>query len=442
MKHIKPISTLLLALTLLSSCNGSSPEVPTSDTNDITSSENLAEDYIIMTVENMVDPYLGKLNIRTGVLTPLCSDPVCSHDTTDCPMYCINPAYKQKGNMIYYIRTGGFDDEFDRMGLFSYNLENGKTEKLLGFDEKDADGFPVGFDLTDKYIMYYCDKIKEDAVFTVDEFGYSAPRLEDEYYEIWRLDLSTKETVRLGDTQSFKLPYADAGMLKYDSETVTWGIGREIVVTDYDFNIISVEDHNRETFAWQVGEYAYRSKKAADPDAASYGAKDYYLVDSSGEEKLIIENMLRMIMVDDKIVYMKYDKDKCRVVFSKEDIPDLKNEYVQYFNNEIYIMNADGSDAHLIGTVDDPYIDNSHAYIFTNISGTVYTKEGICLAQLWHPYTYEVYDPETKEKYTNYQLEDLGGYVMIDTVNETLRVVYMNGEPYTPVRDISAELKK
>lgn len=75
-------------------------------------------------------------------------------------MYCINPAYKQKGNMIYYIRTGGFDDEFDRMGLFSYNLENGKTEKLLGFDEKDADGFPVGFDLTDKYIMYYCDKIK------------------------------------------------------------------------------------------------------------------------------------------------------------------------------------------------------------------------------------------------------------------------------------------
>lgn len=185
----------------------------------------------------------------------------------------------------------------------------------------------------------------------MDEFGYSAPRLEDEYYEIWRLDLSTKETVRLGDTQSFKLPYADAGMLKYDSETVTWGIGREIVVTDYDFNIISVEDHNRETFAWQVGEYAYRSKKAADPDAASYGAKDYYLVDSSGEEKLIIENMLRMIMVDDKIVYMKYDKDKCRVVFSKEDIPDLKNEYVQYFNNEIYIMNADGSDAHLIGTV-------------------------------------------------------------------------------------------
>ena len=88
----KMLFSTLAALILLTSCSASTNRNPTGKSGEADAG-NLADDYIILTMENQDALYLGKVNIHTGSLTPLCTDPVCNHFDMSCPMYGINPAF-------------------------------------------------------------------------------------------------------------------------------------------------------------------------------------------------------------------------------------------------------------------------------------------------------------------------------------------------------------
>lgn len=430
----KMLFSTLAALILLTSCSASTNRNPTGKSGEADAG-NLADDYIILTMENQDALYLGKVNIHTGSLTPLCTDPVCNHFDMSCPMYGINPAFIQDGDILYFSREGGYDNIIERIGLFAYNLRTGEFEKLISCDKDKIDDFPDNFFKAGDYLFYYCDRMKEVA--SEEEVS-----IENRYFDIYRFDIKTGANEKIGDTTDFPIPFSAPVMLESDEQTIEWEMGNLVVSTDYDFNILKSEEIDLSNRVFEKGEYTYSVKTAADPDAAAVGAWDFYIIDSDGDEKLIMENMLSYIHLTDCIVYTKYIKDKCELLYSKDEVENLAEDYYDYINHDLYIVNVDGTDNRLLGTVEDPYIDNSHIYMFNNVSGCVHEKDGVCLALMSHMTPEERYDIETQTVYTVITPESLGGVVVINTETGDINVTYMNGEPYTPYRDISAELKK
>ena len=483
MKHTRIIAALLTVLTL-ASCTGTSTEQGSDPAH--TTETVPASDYFVVNLSKPGDvyEYAYKINSNTGTYVNICPDPVCKHDSPECPFYDAGWNYQVYGDYFYYRRdrTGGFsvavapgvdyEPPFseDQSGLFRLNMTLGTNEKLIPYDKDHPDDFASNYYYpSEKYLFYYKIRVTEAEsvsvaphVFSEDgepEYETTLCRLEYDSGEIKELETFQQEPSGCPRPKTFK------------ESTVEWNYFGKLVVTDYDFNIISEDEtlgkkrttpdgegrivtYNGRDFIMRdtdadYGEYKFKGGKKTARGAGASGVIDFYLYDSeSGKETLIIKEGLGMpLYIEEKdiFVYMKPHKwTEENTLYAGELSTDGLALYDKA-EGEIWRVNADGTDERFICKVEDPYLDNSVLGDFLRVSHTKsYTNNSVIL-EMWHygldtsGYT----DPVTEEYLPIITvLDKLNGYAIVNVDTGEYKVVYPDGDPQTcAARDISAEIK-
>ncbi len=86
-----------------------------------------------------------RLNLKTGIVTGLCADPICRHDNEGCPLYNASVEVVD-GENVYFVRSinettsvdpsnGRPVTDYDK-SLWVYNISSGKTRKLADLNEE------------------------------------------------------------------------------------------------------------------------------------------------------------------------------------------------------------------------------------------------------------------------------------------------------------------
>ena len=421
MNRIGVSAVLLFCILLfsLSSCSGEKTEIAAGD-----KSGDLTTDYILYTDESYVVPRLFKLNVKTLSISSVCVDPVCTHDSAQCPMYNVYDI-NQIGDMLY------FNSYLENRGIIGYDLKTGNTKNVLEYDRKNPDDNPFCIAVAGKYIFYQCQRLK------VNEDG-SAQR---SHFDVYRLDTETGEKIFLGDTKDLLFPSDPLRINEFSDSEIIWDsmMGMKIV-TDYDFNVLS-EGMVSSDDIFERGAYSYTGEKS-DPSDPKCNYSNLYLIDSeTGEKKLIGEELVSYFITDECIVYLQHDKDKRRLMFSKEDDEKLIRDYYDRTNSEVYVMGLDGSDPHLICTIEDPYLENTAITFIENTKGMNNFKDGVCIVRIAYYYKELMIDSETREEYSMVFSVDAGGIAAVNTVTGEYRVLYPDARPYSSDIDVTPFLK-
>ena len=143
--------------------------------------------------ENKIIPTLIRINLETGEMTPVCSDPLCTHSTPSCPFAGAIDYIYINGTIIYYNRTYTIrngTEVFGQRQFCSYNLETMemriyKQEEIVS-ERQYGENIQMLF--YDNYCYYY------NYAYNSDDDSYS--------WKIMRLDLDTGDEVYLGDREN------------------------------------------------------------------------------------------------------------------------------------------------------------------------------------------------------------------------------------------------
>ena len=271
---------------------------------------NIGGDYIYGV---STDDILIKYHIPSGTATWVCQDPFCAHDYVNCP-FAVSPSqYAAMGNVLYYVKKT--DD--GRRSLRAYDGDSMQVEEI-----RVSDGV-ISRLFTYNYYLYFSESESSDGglINTV----------------IYRWDTQTDAF----DVIDCGHPYAKIN--KIEIGRIVWEQGEKVFSTD-----LNGEDERayNQTYQREWGKYVYRW----DYDYDKQEFSRLYRKDlTTGEEILIGQNMFCFYFYGDKVLYFKYT-DTPRYVTS-----DAGTQMKDKFGGNVYIMNSDGTNDHLLCHVDDFY---------------------------------------------------------------------------------------
>lgn len=325
MKHKFLIITLSLLLALLCSCNqgqgqGQGQELkPLKPLPErITASEldngemetgNIGGDYIYASTNSR----LIKYHIPSGTATWVCQDPFCEH-SLNCQFKVPDFRYAAIGNILYYVteidgqcRLRSYDG--DSMKIEEIRISNGVLSRLFSYN----------------YYLYFSELevVDHGIIGTV----------------IYRWDTQNGKTdvIDCGD------PYAK--IYKIEAGRIVWEKGDKYFSTDLsgederDYSPILQREWGNYVYSWQL--------------APGGGTACLYRTNrSTGEKILIAQNVERCYFYADKILYHK-KLDEPRYI-KTEAGATIKDE----FGGNVYVVNSDGTDNHLLCHVEDFYYGN------------------------------------------------------------------------------------
>lgn len=153
MKALKLLCTALsvvLFCVLFSSCAGSNEN----------SFFSLSDNYYIYSDFTSYPQTIKKMNLTTGEITPLCTDPLCTHDTDDCLFYeavcCVT-----SGNTVFFTRSKN-DVKLGSDGIYrveesicSYDYDTGEFKILCSFDADNKSTAQGRLDCMNGYVYFY-----------------------------------------------------------------------------------------------------------------------------------------------------------------------------------------------------------------------------------------------------------------------------------------------
>ena len=319
MKHKFLIITLSLLLALLCSCNqGQGQELkPLKPLPErITESEldngkmetgTIPGDYVYGSPTNSV---LIKYHIPSGTATTVCQDPFCDHNI-QCPFNVPDHWYAAIGNILYYSKK--IDGQSH---LRSYDGDSMKVEEILISNGVLSRLFSYN------YYLYFSELevVDHGIIGTV----------------IYRLDTQTGTT----DVIDCDDPYAK--IYKIEAGRIVWEKGDKYFSTD-----LSGEDERDYSPILQRewGQYVYRWTLDSNGKYTGLYRKDR----STNQEIVIAQDFDWFYFYGDKVVYWKRT-DTPRYVTS-----DAGKQIKDEWGGNVYVMNSDGSDAHLLCHVEDFY---------------------------------------------------------------------------------------
>ena len=267
-------------------------------------------DYVYGSPTNSV---LIKYHIPSGTATTVCQDPFCDHNI-QCPFSVPDHWYAAIGNILYYSKK--IDGQSH---LRSYDGDSMKVEEILISNGVLSRLFSYN------YYLYFSELevVDHGIIGTV----------------IYRLDTQTGTTdvIDCGD------PYAK--IYKIEAGRIVWEKGDKYFSTD-----LSGEDKRPYTPVLQRewGNYVYTWALGANGEFIRLSRKDR----STNQEIVIAQDFDWFYFYGDKVVYWKRT-DTPRYVTS-----DAGKQIKDEWGGNVYVMNSDGSDAHLLCHVEDFYYGN------------------------------------------------------------------------------------
>ena len=239
MKHFAAI--LLTATLLLIGCTDSSP-LP--EESVITPSETVRGLYVFRTEQGEPLSWHSygmplKINLLTGQTTTVCLDPLCMHDSEDCPFFSCSGSMAD-GEFLFYRRGDLVREEGGYSGsesLCTYNVLTGEAKLLETYPDS-----LIFAGIHGDYLYYYT------AIWAND-----GPELSCTYH-LWRADGRTGKILSLpldkeyrstgGWTNNADYP----NIHSFDGETITWRIADDTQPRAYRFYTTDLTGENRRDF--------------------------------------------------------------------------------------------------------------------------------------------------------------------------------------------------
>ena len=279
---------------------------------------------------------LMRYNVKTGNITTVCPDPLCGHNTGDCPFFGTQHTYYLKNNKV----------SFNRAYLTDKTKPDGYTPIFwLGFVTYDmkANKFTVhrrynDFDETGGNIMQLY----------VDNYRYFYDNVHDEKTDTWktlltRMNLDTSEILRLSeDDVSFEisgLPDINTKFLfELDSRIYMTDINT-IYSTDYEMKNKKV--HATGNFAFDVktdGKYIYYGVKTDMKSA--YKIQNVRRMNFDGTDDIDLGIVTAQFQITDKYIYYLTPDE---IAIGKSRVSGYGLPEITLYESEVRRCNHDGT---------------------------------------------------------------------------------------------------
>lgn len=254
---------------------------------------------------------LLKYNVKTGVATTVCNDPLCQHNSEDCLFYNANPAICVNDNKIYFCKYESNNTET----LYVYDIASGKNRKIkTGLDTDE-------FWRIESYLYLW------NRTYNTNEQKF--------YMELQRYEIENDKWVTLELVPAEERAY----YLNYDDEKIYWynDMGDEFT-TDYNYkNLSSVQIGGR-----MEGEYIYSLKRNFTTVSNYHEANSRSLYRREigvEKEEILSEDLDNYVIVNGKIIYITSIADPELVYQSPYDEND---KYYDHYNGCVYTMDLAG----------------------------------------------------------------------------------------------------
>lgn len=293
---------------------------------------------------------LSRINVESGVITPLCPDPLCTHSDESCGFYlAYNHSLQIISSCIYFLKS----DKNQNLGeqakyLCRFDMESGTFTDLYVPDEETMSDLFA----TDEYLYFNLVSTEENAAFR---------------YRIGRCHLKTKKVDILTEQ-------SEQRQTAYQSKDgrVFWqdGLG-SYFSTDVNFADRREGDRSYSD-SGSMGDYYFDLERTGFDDRTfSYLFRLTRINSITGEKTVSLEEVgCFPILYGNKIIYSKLDEPKLLGDMYDEESGEYK-PYYDKWGGKYYICDTDGSNERLLCDFGDT------GYAIPVITGLVGTKNGI-----------------------------------------------------------------
>jgi hypothetical protein len=165
--------------------------------------------------------------------------------------------------------------------------------------------------------------------------------IEAERYYFW-YDIKTGETEKLGDEVNAMKPYETRLLNSVRDDRIIWSV-RTQDGTSYQSTNLRGEDLKEHDFGYKYGHYYETVPEKDENGEITYSM--YVTLQGENERKCILEKVGPILVYENKIVYAEsipYEKQK--IVHVDRDGKEDRDDW----GGNVYVMNPDGSDKHLL----------------------------------------------------------------------------------------------
>ena len=327
MKNRAFVMILILMLSMmLSSCRDDGPQP---------NSPAYSDDYLY----TYIDTTLYRISPYSESISPVCPDPLCSHNTQDCPFYACEE-FDFSGEYVYYLRDGNRKSESlwggcDR--LCRYSLSSGKYEELY---------------LADKGTLVRLAVFDDKIYFTLNISEYDDGNFSMKYIP-FLYEITSGKVTQLLEKEADEQYSEPITAYAFENGRVYWNGNHENFSTDPYFRDKRTGDRSVSKNR-MMGDYSYRlnnpGKIYKDEYVALPMLELYYTDKKTGKETLIFPDLTVMpILYADKIIYSKVDP----LYMGNEIDGETGKPKAAYSanGNKYYICDADGSNEKLLCTL-------------------------------------------------------------------------------------------
>lgn len=278
-----------------------------------------------------------KYNVHNGESSYLCPDPFCKHTTKDCQFIGMTSyTFTSVGNTVYYVKQ---DDTTGKSALYSFNVDTSETKTVLS-----RDGMMTSVYAYENRLL----------ILWLEKYDLEAQR-----FYFW-YDTDTGETEQLGGTVNTYSPTERYMLYFIRDDRIIWRVGKMDKWYYYSTDLRG-EDLKEHDFGYRYGNYYTTEKETGDDGKDIYSL---YVTYDNGEKKLLKKNVGPVLFYENRIVYgevIPYEEQ--RVVHVDRD----GNEERDDWGGNVYVMNPDGSDDHLLFHTDEYIIgmtsDMAHPHV-------------------------------------------------------------------------------
>lgn len=321
MKKLLTALLITLACVLTSSCAASCANGGNGG------DENAASgNYIYMFA--VVDGVAYKYNIKTGFASTMCDDPLCRHDSGECPFYGVGEDFFNCGGSVYY-SVGG--------SLCRYDTGTGERHRLF-----DADGIIAEMEMADG-IVYY------NAV----AFDYAPDAERPVSVDIYSYDTETGKTEKLNDESL------------YDTQRLYSADGGELVWCDNGLGNMYVTDEHYKNRRELDGEYygitAGSRSYSLEVSSTSPVSFDVCAAGPESGEKYTVLHDTASVRGYKECLLATYNSDEGKYIGVAVDGDGGERDIYEYLNGDIYIYDENGENGRLLCSLPDGCIIESLA---------------------------------------------------------------------------------